>query len=220
MYWDEQTCEIKWCTMWEYTVSLALGRSAWFVGPAGLGKSTLQAVWARFWCRSCLKPSYLYGKAIDPIGVLSRDGKLDCVGALCLADFNFKTQANSILDHEDLLSLCGVFEPGAISARYGCAQFPQGMRRVFSVNMGKYQWTQKNDPGAFFETHSCMPFAHLARKDEPKLKEMDDMQSALARRSVIFVLPADLDLRIDTVAMDDEHAAVLVQEQLNRDQCC
>ena len=65
-----------------------------------------------------------------------------------------------------------------------------------------------------------MPFAHLARKDEQKLKEMDDMQSALARRSVIFVLPADLDLRIDTVAMDDEHAAILVQEQLNRDQCC
>ena len=150
MYWDEKTREIKWCTMWEYTVSLAFGRSAWFVGPAGLGKSTLQAVWARFWCRSCVKPSYLYGKAIDPIGVLSRDNKLDCIGALCLADINFKTQANSILDHEDLLSLCGVFEPGAISARYGCAQFPQAMRRVFSANMGKYQWTQKKRSGCLF----------------------------------------------------------------------
>ena len=111
-----------------------------------------------------MKPSYLYGKAIDPIGVLSRDNKLDCVGALCLVDFNFKTQANNLLDHEELLSLCGVFEPGAISARYGCAMFPKALRRVFSANMGKDCWTKKDGPGAFLKTiHASLLLTWLAK---------------------------------------------------------
>ena len=61
MHWDEQKQETNTCTMWEYIVNEALDRSAWLVGPAGLGKSTQQLVWARFWCRSCLKLTYLYG---------------------------------------------------------------------------------------------------------------------------------------------------------------
>ena len=89
MYWDEKDKQIKWITMWDYTVDMALKRSAWVIGAAGKGKSTLQGVWSRFWCRSCMKSTYLYGKAIDPVGMLCRDNKLQDVGAMCLAEFKF-----------------------------------------------------------------------------------------------------------------------------------
>ena len=218
MYWDEVAQEIKWCTAWDYTVDLALKRSAWLIGPSGIGKSTLQAVWARFWCRSCLKPSFLYGKHIDPIGVLSKDNKIDCVGAMCLADFNFKTLADTPLDHEDMLSLCGVFETGSITARYGCAMFPKHLRRVFSGNLGKNVGTRAPDPGHIFEKEGCArALAYLARGEEQKLKDGDDQMDALARRSVIFVLGRDVNLKLDTKAVDDEHAEILAREQHNRE---
>ena len=85
--------------------------------------------------------------------------------------------------------------------------------------MGKDPFTLKEDPGAYFDNFSILPLAYLARNDEEKLKASDDMDEALARRCVIFVLPSDIDLCIDTRAMDDEHANILAQEQINRDLC-
>ena len=123
---------IKHVTMWEYTVRFALKRSVWLVGPMGIGKSTLQCVWARFWCRSCGKTSFIEGKSIDPIGILSKDNTIENIGAMILCDFNFKTMMDTSLNELELLSLFGVDEPGAIKARFGdaispstCAEYSQ-----------------------------------------------------------------------------------------------
>ena len=61
-YYDEHEKKIKECTMWEYTNELILDRSEWLIGRAGLGKSSLQRVWARFQGRSENKGHYVDGQ--------------------------------------------------------------------------------------------------------------------------------------------------------------
>ena len=220
MYWDPDAKQIKWVTMWDYTVAMALERCAWVIGGAGKGKSTLQGVWSRFWCRSCTKNNYLYGKAIDPVGAMCRDNKMQDIGALCLADFKFTTLMKTKMDHEDILGLCGVFELGQVPARYSCANLPKGLRRAFSANLGKDPVTHGPDPGHYFEEFNIPSLAKLARNDEAGLKASSDEDEALARRCVVFVLPVDIDLRVDTQAVEDKMVNILAQEQLNRDMCC
>ena len=86
-YYDGDDQTIKECTMWQYTTDLILDRTAWLIGPASMGKSTLQRVWARFQGRSENKKQYIGGKSIDPIDILSKNGGLKEVGCLCLTDF-------------------------------------------------------------------------------------------------------------------------------------
>ena len=65
-YFDAAEQKVKECTMWQYTTDLALYRTAWLIGPAGLGKSTLQRVWARFQGRSENKNFFIEAKSVDP----------------------------------------------------------------------------------------------------------------------------------------------------------
>ena len=46
---------------------------------------------------------------------------------------------------------------------------------------------------------------HLINKDGPKLAAMNDHDRAIVRRSVVFVLPDNVDLHVDKQAMDDEN---------------
>ena len=99
-------------------------------------------------------------------------------------------------------------------------QFSQThLRRVCSANLGKDGCTEKEDTRSFFESN-CDSLAHLARNDEQKLKDGDDQDDALARRSEIFVVIREADLRIDIQAMEDARADILAREQQNRDQAC
>ena len=204
--------------MWEYTTNLELKRSAWIIGPAGIGKSTLQKHWARFWCRSAKKAKFIEGKSIDPLGILSKDGKMNDYGALCLSDFELRTLQDHVMTKEEQTSLLSVFENGAVVARYGDAIFPKDLPRTFSVNLGEDMITGvKNDPGGFFDC-KMDGVANLVRKQEARIKNLVDRELALVRRCAVFVLTEDMNLHVDEQALEDEFDEKMHQWQMNREQ--
>ena len=148
------------------------------------------------WCRSCNKTKYIDGKSVDPIGLLSKDGKMNDIGALSLSDFDFKTLMNTTLSNNELKSLVSVHENGSIKARYGNALFPKHLPRSFSVNLGHNPDTgADNDPASFFQD-KLDGMVYLINQDVQKLKTMDDSDRAIVRRCVVFILPDNVDLHI------------------------
>ena len=218
-YYDVDTQKIKECTMEDYTYNISVDRSAWLIGSAGTGKSELQRVWARFMCRSDNKSQYLEGKSIDPLGLLSRNGMLKEMGVLCLSDFDFKTLQNTRLTMNGIKSLVAVGEVGSCAARYGCAQFPPDMARLFLVNLGENEATRrKDDPAAFFIDNYLTGMEHLVRKDQQSIKDMkDDTQLAIVRRSVVFILDRSMDLQIDKAAMASQKEDRMAKRKYNRE---
>ena len=218
-YYDEKVKKIKECTMWEFTTKLDLKRSAFIIGPAGIGKSTLQRLWARFWCRSAKKTKFIEGKSIDPLGILSKDGRMQDFGALCLSDFDFRTCQDHMLTKDEQKSVVSVFENGACVARYGDAIFPKELPRTFSVNLGRNEMTgQENDPAAWFD-FKMDGLACLVRKQEAAIQGLQDNELALVRRCAVFVLDESMNLHVDNEAMEDEFEEKMLQRQMNREQC-
>ena len=218
-YYDEREKKIKECTMWDYTNEMTLDRSAWLIGRAGLGKSSLQRVWARFQGRSENKGHYVEGKSIDPLGVLSKNGGLRDVGCLCLADFDFRTLQKEKLTLNDIKSLVCVGEIGHIKARYGDAAMPEDMSRVFSINLEfNPETNMQNDPAGFFVSKGLHGMADVVNKDAARLATLDDAELAIVRRSVIFVLDDSMNLKIDKKAAGIERASRLAQREFNREQ--
>ena len=157
--------------MEDYSYNISDDRSAWFIGPAGMGKSELQRVLGRFLCRSEGRSQFLEGKSIDPLGFLSRNGKLKDMAVLCLSDFDFKTLQNTSLTMNGIKSLVAVGEVGSCAARYGCAQFPPDMARLFSVNLGENEATRrKDDPAAFSSTTISLAWNTLYARINNQLK--------------------------------------------------
>ena len=77
---------------------------------------------------------------------------------------------------------------------------------------------QRNDPAAFFD-FKMDGIAAMVRKQEGRIRGLEDAELALVRRCVVFVLTEDMNLHVDKQAMDDELEEKLLQRQLNREQC-
>ncbi len=104
-------------------------------GQGGLGKSKLLHTLAQELCIAHQKDTYVFGKSIDALGVLSYAGVVRRSGVLMLTDFDARMARGNILGPEALKSLFDVVEGGSIQdTRYRPAMFPPGLPRIIAVN--------------------------------------------------------------------------------------
>ena len=124
---------------------------------------------------------------------------------------------DSRMNLNDIKSLVCVGEPGQVKARYGDAIFPEDIAIVFSINLGFNVNTGKsNDPAGFF-AGTLDGMVNLVRKEEEPLRDLDDAELAIVRRSVIFVLDRSMNFQIDKEAVNTEREARMARRQHNRE---
>ena len=107
-------------TFRNYTDSgLSRQRSAFLVGSAGLGKSTLQRALGRYWAEGYQKSIYVYTGSLDPLGLASKAGSLGRSGAFLFADCEFESLQHTRPHRTRLKACCwstrpGTYPPGTI----------------------------------------------------------------------------------------------------------
>ena len=197
-------------TFRNYTDSgLSRQRSAFLVGSAGLGKSTLQRALGRYWAEGYQKSIYVYTGSLDPLGLASKAGSLGRSGAFLFADCEFESLQHTRLTQDQVKSLLLVYETGHVPAWHHRALLPAGVPRCFSCNLG-----EKADPGGWFSEQGQDALACVARQDLPKLLELGDSALALARRVLIFVLPDTLGLVSETPEADAAELAAAAAQRV------
>jgi hypothetical protein len=129
-----------------------LTTSLLMLGPAAAGKSKcLQMLCAEITVASGAS-SYCYGKALDPLGVLSHAGQLRACKALALTDFDFAASRGKAMSSESLKGLFDALEGGTLKdTRWRGAVLPAGMARLCALNgdeAGYGRWFERhNQPG-------------------------------------------------------------------------
>lgn len=179
------------------------------LGVGGLGKSKLMHMLAKEICVAYEKAVYIFGKALDPLGVLSHCGVVRQCGALVLTDFDLKAR-KGYLTAEEIKSLFDVVEGGSIQQTgYRPAMFPPGLCRIFALNgSGK-------DVGKWFESWSMSGIATVVQfidlgdleKAAQYAQAMDSDQQAQLRRFALCT-PTEMLVTDQTVAQlrDDARA--------------
>ena len=120
---------------------------------------------------------YYEAKAVDPMGILTREGKMEDFGAIMISDYNMKSLMNTALDEEDKKSLFQTEERGSVKARYHTVVLPMHMPRTFSCNADNDSGGHV-DAGAYFEWNDMQGLAAVARKTLTRLghREMHRLQ--------------------------------------------
>ena len=148
-------------------------------------------------CIAYEKESYIYGKSVDALGILSYAGEIRRAAVLMLTDFNLKMARGGSLGGEAAKSLFDVIEGGSIQdTRYRPALFPPSLPRVIAVNDNEQSagnWFMQNELYGI-----GMALQRLADRSVPDpvafaatgMKEMNADQQATARR-VSFALCPD-----------------------------
>ena len=154
------------------------------LGPGGLGKSKLMHMLAKEICVAYDKEVYIFGKALDPLGVLSHCGVVRQCAVLALTDFDLKARKGA-LSAEEIKSLFDVVEGGSVQQTgYRPAMFPPGLCRLFALN------GSGADIGLWFEKGGMYGIATTARHLEKNdleaaaemVKTLDTDQQAQMRR--------------------------------------
>jgi len=134
--WDPSTKKFSKSTLrgWldgpEHLLSALL-----LLGEGGKGKSKLMHTLAQEVCIAYDKPSYLYGKNVDALGILSYAGEVRKAAVLMLTDCDLKIARGGNMGSEALKSLLDVTEGGSIQdTRYRPASFPPGLVRILAFN--------------------------------------------------------------------------------------
>jgi hypothetical protein len=79
--------------------------------------------------------TYLYGKSLDALGILTFSGAVRRAGAVCITDADLRVARGAPMSAESCKSLCDVEEGGALQdARYRPAQFGLGQHRMMAFN--------------------------------------------------------------------------------------
>jgi hypothetical protein len=123
--------------------SLCREKMAIFLGTERTGKSELQHAIGRHMCRRSFsngiveKSTYYYSSALDPLGVLSREGALDTCSSIHLKDSDLVVLMNSTLTKEELKDVVCTKEAASHRARYFPAVWPARAVRTASWNTGK-----------------------------------------------------------------------------------
>ena len=89
---------------------------------------------------------------------------------------------------------------------------------MFSINLGFKFHTGKSNGPAGFCIGTVDGLASLVRKEETALRDLDDDQLAIVRRSVVSVLDRSMNLQIDKEGASSEREARIAQRQHNREQ--
>jgi energy-coupling factor transporter ATP-binding protein EcfA2 len=180
-------------------------KAAFIVGDKGAGKSTLANALGGMLALRQKRDRFLLSKAIDPCGLLSRQGQMATLAAYVFHDCELKSLIDNTLSHEAIKAMCDVNETAAIPARYHNAIFTKNRPRIFTCNLGR-----DNEAGDWFMRNNAPALAALARKDIDALRRMSDDDQAVARRAVVFFATCDqvgANTQKLNVELDEELAA-------------
>jgi hypothetical protein len=106
------------------------------VGEGGVGKSRMLHAMATEVVVGCEgRSTYLFGKSLDALGILSFAGVVRRSGCVVVVDADLRVARGAPLSHESFKSLFDVDEGGALQdTRYRPAQFPPNLTRLFAFN--------------------------------------------------------------------------------------
>jgi hypothetical protein len=129
------------------------------LGEAATGKSRLLHMLAQEVCIALNGNTYIYGKSLDPLGVLSHAGTVRQASVLALTDFELAASRGKSLASESLKGLLDADEGGSLKdTRWRAAQLPGGMARIFALNGSEARY------GSWFGRHEQLGLAHMIEK--------------------------------------------------------
>ena len=125
--------------------SLCREKMAIFIGVERAGKSELQHAIARQICKRSFsksngiaqKPTYYYSSALDPLGVLTKEGSMATCSSIHIKDSDLSVLQNFKLTREELKDVTYTKEAATHRARYHSAVWPAGAVRTASWNTGR-----------------------------------------------------------------------------------
>jgi hypothetical protein len=149
-----------------------LTTSLLLLGEAAAGKSRLLHQLCQEVCVAVSGDTYIYGKSLDPLGVLSHAGTVRQASVLALTDFELAASRGKSLSSESLKGLLDSDEGGSLKdTRWRAAQLPGGMARMFALNGSESQYH------AWFARHDQHGLATMIEKlseaSAPATPEMD-----------------------------------------------
>jgi len=215
-FWDEKKPEMFGSmTLKEFVTTTAfMRRSLFLVSDSGNGKTEITKALGRMHCRRTGKSQYVCGKALDPIGILSKHNEVTNKAMLGLMDFEMRTLMDTELTTREKINLFSLDEQCDVRGRYHMVQIPAKMPKVFSANFGASEIDGSPDAGGYFEEFKMLGLAALARGNLPALRNCSDPDKALARR--VAMLVTNENFGIETGLLEADLDAEL-EEQLARE---
>lgn len=175
-----------------FSSRLMISRSVWLVGGAGAGKSKLSHALGRKMCRmSDGLTQYFLGKAIDPMGDLTRQGIMSKMAAVVLTDFELVSRLNQRLTSDQVKALLDCEESPMIFCRYHNAVLPARRPRIFAINSGLTAEGHV-DYGAWFRNEGVPILSSLVNRDAQGIRRYSADEQAVLRRTVIFPVTGPL----------------------------
>jgi hypothetical protein len=167
-----------------------LTTSVLLLGPAAAGKSKCLHMLAQEITVAAGATQYCYGKALDPLGVLSHAGQLRACKALALTDFDFASSRGKAMSNESLKGLFDALEGGTLKdTRWRAAVLPAGMARLFALNGDERGY------GTWFARHGQDGLAILVDKlstaTDPRTPEMEKWKIMSDATKLLKDLTAD-----------------------------
>jgi hypothetical protein len=174
-----------------------LTTSLLLLGPAAAGKSKCLHMLAQEITIAAGATQYCYGKALDPLGVLSHAGQLRSCKALALTDFDFASSRGKSMSSESMKGLFDSLEGGTLKdTRWRAAVLPAGLARLCALNgdeKGYGAWFGKHEqPGLQIMVEKLSEFtdprtnvlekARLRAEATSMLKRLSADEQATARR--------------------------------------
>jgi hypothetical protein len=175
----------------------------------GAGKSQLQHSMGRTFGVMYQKESYVFAKAFDPLGVLSRAGIVSASSSIHWSDPDACSQNGVPLSLEALKSVFDVLEGGSYQCRQCVSIFGPELPRTFAINGDR-------QGGTWFSKANIPVLHHLAMKNEKAVNAASADERAIARRVAICWTPEKivLDTGVAELAAQTEAKAQQGKERL------
>jgi hypothetical protein len=137
--YTDKKCHITLEDAFDDAEPLWLGRTIFFIGKAGGGKSNLLHSLAREVTYKLQGPlphldRYGFSKALDPWGLLTKSDAIARCAVFCFTDFLMKSRISNWLEEEEMKGFLKIDEVGTIPARYHPATFPEMRPKFCAVN--------------------------------------------------------------------------------------
>ena len=181
--------------------TMHLTRSAFLMGGTGRGKSQLLRRCGAYFAQGYGAPCFLYSKALDALGSLTKNGMLNTVGAVLLSDFRTVSGGEVPLDLESLKSLVDVFEGGSFLARYARVQLKKKVPRLFAIQGP--EWLSDNGL-------ECLRHVVEQKLDQLQWSAEQIHEPAICRRAVLFQVPTEVVTEEARAALQEDDRALLL----------
>jgi hypothetical protein len=179
-----------------------LKKAIFLIGDAGAGKDYLLNALAALNCKRCDLATFMVSDALDPYGAATKAGLTGQQGAFVCNDGELKSTLHGRLSAEEVKKLFNVEQVGTYNARYGTAQLPQGIPRLFSVNsslavVGGLGTQPTESVGsvnyaAWFEKEGIGYVKHLLDEKADAILKLGAAERAVVRRIVVVKVPGRL----------------------------